>query len=112
MVVVAEELILRRRLGRRRLERGMRIDHALRDLPPRPGNAPLADAAVVARDVLHQPVDRVPGVGAFVGARRALYDRQMMDELSLRFELPARVLVDEDVALPGELVVRTEYRAV
>ena len=44
------------------------------------------------------------------GFERSLDDRHVMNELALRLELPARVLVDEDVALFGELVVRAERR--
>ena len=112
VIVVAQELILRRRLRRRGLQRGMRADHPHRHFPSVPRDAPLAHAAIVVRDVLHEPVDRVPRIRALVRLRRALHVRNVVDELALRLELSARVLVDEDVALSREFVVRAENGAV
>ena len=42
-------------------------------LPAALGDAPLADATVVVRDVLQQPLDGVVGVGALVGRPSARF---------------------------------------
>ena len=93
----------------------MGVDHAPHRLRARIRNAPLADAPVVVRDVLHEPVDRVVGVRAFVrrfGGLRLRQDRPHHDELALGSKLPAHVLIHEDELLCRKRRRGTERRAV
>ena len=109
--VVAEPHVGRRGLRRDRPERGVRLEGAHDRGPALVGDAEHPDPAVVAGQVLHQPVDRVPGVRALVErlrvpgrARGALHD-----EDALRAELSADVLEREDVPVFRErLQVRLE----
>ena len=64
--VVAQVIIGHGRLRRHGHQRGMRIDHAGRGVKTGLRNAPHADLAGVSRDILHQPVDGVPGIRALV----------------------------------------------
>jgi uncharacterized protein len=54
------------RLRRRSFERWMGVDHAVRGVKARVRNAPLSHAAVIARNVFDQRVDRVPRIGTLV----------------------------------------------
>ena len=73
-----------------------------------------ADAPVVVRHVLEEPVDRVVGVGALVGAFRVggIVQRAVHEELALAAESPADVLVDEDVPVRGEEPIVVPHRRV
>ncbi len=105
MPVVAEVPVDERRLRTRRLVRRVRVDHSRGREEAGRRDAPGADATVVVRDVLDQPVDRVVGVGAFVDVLCAVLDvdvRRHVLEVALRHEAPARVLVDEDEAVVAE----------
>ena len=105
MAIVAEVPVDERRLRTRRLVRRMCVDHAGGGEEARRRDAPRADATVVVRDVLDQPVDRVVGVGAFVDVLGAVLDvdvRRHVLEVALRHEPPARVLVDEDETVVAE----------
>ena len=65
-------------------------------------------AAVGLRDVPHQPVDRVPGVGRMVDRSRVERPAQgpVHDVIAFRAELAAHVLDREDVAGPDQLGVK------
>ena len=106
--VVAHPRVGHRRLRRDRLERGMRIHAGDPREPPRIRHAHHADLAAVVRHVLHQPVDRVPGVGRLVHALRVLrvVQRAVHDEQTIGAVAAAHVLGHEDVAVLGELLVR------
>ena len=103
MDVVAHEPVRDRCLRRRGLERRMGIDHPHRGVEAGIGDAEHADVAVVVRHVLHQPVDGVVGVRAFIEILRALgrIERTDVHVSALRAVAPAHVLRDED-----ELVLR------
>ena len=104
MEVVAEEHRRRRRLWRYRFERRMRIEHRHHREPTQIRDAEHADAPVVARHILEQPLDRVVRIGALVErrgiARRAR--RALHDERPFGTELSAQVLKREDVAFVGQ----------
>ena len=63
------------------------------------------DLAVVVRDVLHEPVDAVVGIGGLVGGC-GIGEVHLRRELEHAFglEAPAQILNDEDVAVGGELL--------
>jgi len=85
----------------------MRLDRRHDRRPPVVRHAEHADAAVVVADVLDQPVDGVVGVGAFIDRLRVagLAGGTLHHEVALGPELPANVLVNEDVALVRERLV-------
>src|SRR2546428_2532653 len=59
----------------------------------------------MARNVFHQPLDRVVGVGAFVNVLRAAFDRVMRPHVlkfAFRHPAPSDVLVDDNVTLFGK----------
>ena len=67
------------------------------------GNAVHSDLAVVVGNVLHQPVDRVVGIGGLVGGLGIVQiDPGGKVEHSLRLEASAQILDDEDVAILRE----------
>ena len=81
------------------------------------GDAEDADAAVALRDVLHQPVDRVVGVGRVIDGRRVLrpVQRAIHHVVALGAVLSAHVLDRADVAALdddlGGVVVAVQARA-
>ena len=103
MEVVAHEPVRNGCLWRCGLERGMRIDHAHRRVEAGIGDAEHANVAVVVRNVLHEPVDGVVGVGALVDFFRALVwiERADVNVITFGAIAAADVLRDED-----ELVLR------
>ena len=98
VVVVSQELILRGRLRRGGFDGRVGIDHAHRHLPTRIRDSILPHPAVVVRHMRQQPLDGVVQIRARVGLSGASDKRPVMNELPFRVELPAHVLVDEDVA--------------
>ena len=104
MKVVAQPHIRRGRLRRDRLQRRVRLESPHDGGPAIVGNAEHADAPVVARNILEQPLDRVVRIGALVErrgiARRAR--RALHDERPFGTELSAQVLKREDVAFVGQ----------
>jgi hypothetical protein len=93
----------------------MRVDQAGRDVKAWLRDPDHADAPVVVRDALQQPVDGVVGVRALVDVLRSLLDRHVRPhllELALRHVAPARVLEDEDEARVLEAAGRTERGAI
>ena len=102
MEIVADEPIGNRRLRRGALERGVRVDHARRRVKARIGNAHHADFAVVVRHLLHQPIDRVVGIGALINVPRPglhLLVWTHVDKFAFRTVAPAHVLQHEDELL-------------
>ena len=88
----------------------MRINHAGSGVESQIRNSGHAHIAVVSTDVLHQPVDRVPRVGAFIerlGIRLGVEMRTDVDKRSLRGEPTPDVLQNED-----ELLVHIRIRQV
>ncbi len=105
VVHVVEVPVGDRRRRQRRADGWVGVDDADGGVEARVGVAPDADPAVVVRQVLDQPLDGVPGVGALVGAGgRIVADRSHVDELALRHKAAAHVFGDEDVALARELL--------
>ena len=106
--IVAHPGVTDRCLGRDGLERGMGADAGEGSEPSGIGTAEHADLAVVAGNVLHQPVDGVEGVGGLVDAVRVLRVPLRAEgyEIAAGPEAPADVLAHEDVAVLGELAVR------
>ena len=91
----------------------MGIEETHEDQEPRVGGADHADPAVGLRHVLHQPVDRVPGVGRVVDGGRVQRpaQRAVHHVLALRAVFAADVLKDPDVAREGHDVVgRRDHR--
>ena len=115
MPVVAHEPVHQRRLRRRGLEGRVGIDHAGRRVEARVRNSPLADAAVVARHIFHEPIDRVPRVAGFVdvaGAPLVGDVRPNVDEFAFRHPAAAHILRHEDVPLVGKLAARPQSRRI
>jgi len=107
MKVVAEEEIAHTGLLRGRLQRGMRVDRADERQPAGIGYTGDANFAIVIGYMLHQPVDGVPGVGAFVDRAGMRFVSQWLMDLhgAFGFVFAADVLHDEDVAVLGHVVV-------
>ena len=100
MQVVVDPPVVPRRLGADGLERRMRTRERDGGRITGVGHAHHADPPVVRRHVLHQPVDRVIGVGRLVHALCPLrLERHRHGERAFAFEAAAHVLVDEDVAV-------------
>ena len=98
--VVAHPAVDHRVHGHGHLERGMRIDERHQGQEAVVGDAEDADLAVALRDVLHQPVDGVVGVGGVVDRRGVLgaAQRAVHDVVALGPVLAAHVLHHADVA--------------
>ncbi len=102
-------------LRRNGLERRMGIHQAIGGIKAGVRNAPHAGAAVVARNVFHQPVDGVVSVGAFVRIGRACEMGLMhgnIHECAFGEITPADILVDEDEAFFGEKIGRPQSSGV
>ena len=100
--VVAAEPVGDRRLRRHRLECRVRVDGAGRGIEARVGDAPLADPAVVERNMAQQPLDAVEGVAALVDVLRPVLERLVRPhvyEFAFRHVAAAHVLKNEDEAL-------------
>lgn len=95
--VVAREEVGHRRLRRHGLEGGMSVDHAGRRVETGVRNSPDADLAVVARQVLDQPIDGVRDVRAFVDLLWSAWQRPLrggLDEDAFGKKAAAYVLVE------------------
>ena len=106
--VVADEHVGGRGLRAHGAKRGMRTQHAHRRGPSVVADAQHAHAPIVLRRVLEQPLDGVPGVGAFIdGLRRGIHRprRTLHDERALALVATANVLEHEDIALFREIRV-------
>ena len=106
VVVVVHPLVGRRRLFADRLERRMRHEqrHRRREAVVRDAVHP--DVAVVVRNVLDEPIDRVVRVGGLVDVLRRLVGEihgGREQERALRLESAAKVLNDEDVPVGHQL---------
>ena len=100
VVVVVHPLIARRGLLADRLERRVRVSSIARGGVAVVGDAQGADAAVVVRHVLDQPVDGVPGVAGLDGALAGgELDVAGEGERPLGLEPAADVLDHQDVAV-------------
>src|SRR6266550_3228874 len=97
--VVAHPAVAQRRLGADRLECRMRADGGHGSEPAITRYAEHAYPAAVIRHLLHEPVDRVVGVGALVGARMPRVERSVHVERSLGAVAAADVLKHEDIAV-------------
>ena len=98
MNVIPDEPIGDRCLRRGGLERRMRINHPHRGVEARIRNAEHSHLTVVARHILHQPVDRVVSVRAFVRVLRSLVriEGPHVHVVALRAVAPAHILRHED----------------
>ncbi len=105
--IVAHPGVGHRGLRRDRFEGGVRIHTGDPREPSRIGHAHHPDAAVVVRNVLDEPVDRVVGVGRFVHAFRVLriMQRAVHHELPGRLARAACVLEHEGVAIPRQFLI-------
>ena len=102
MIIVVHPLIDGRGLLADRLERGMRMEQCQRCREAIVGDAIHSDFAVIVGNILHQPLDRIVGVGRFVrrlGIVRV--DPRRKVEHSLGLEASAQVLDHKDVAILG-----------
>ena len=111
MPVVAGEPIGHWRLGRRRLERRVSVNHAGGRVEAGIGDAPQPDPAVVARHVFQQPVDRVKRVAALIDFFRAGLLRTVrphVDKLTFRHVSATHILINYDVAVLAEQGRRPE----
>src|ERR1051326_5375024 len=97
--VVAHPGVTHRSLGADRLEGWMGADPGHRGEPAGIGDAEHTHLVVVVGDVLPQPVDRVPGVGALVGAGVARVGGPVHVELALPAVAAPDILDDAYVAL-------------
>ena len=114
--VVAHPAVHHRVHRHRHLERRMRVDQRHQRQEPVVGNAEDADLAVALGSVLHQPVDRVVGVGGVIDRRRVLRpaQRPVHHVVAFRAVLAADVLHHADVAALDDhfqrVVVAGEHR--
>ena len=107
MEIVPHEPIRNRRLRRHGLQRRMRIDHAGRRIKSRIGDPPHADFAVVVRDILDQPVDRVVGIGRFIdipGPFLVGIVRSHVDELAFGHHRAPHILIGKNEAFFGQFI--------
>ena len=104
--VVAEKHVHRRRLRGRGPERRVRLGERHRRQPARVADAEHADAAVVVRDLLQQPVDGVVRVRRLVHRLRVvrIAARPRHHERAFRLVAPADVLVGEGVPVVGQFL--------
>src|SRR2546422_4576449 len=89
----------------------MRVDHPPDGLRSRIGDAPLAGAPVVIRNILEQPLDGVVDIAAFVSVGRTALvwlDGSHYDKIALGLELASHVLVDKDEPFPGKIRRRAQ----
>lgn len=98
--VVAHPAVDHRVHRHRDLQRRMRVEERHQRQKAVVGDAEDADLAVGLGDVLHQPVDRVVGVGRVIDRRRVqrTAQRPIHHVVAFRSVLPADVLHDADVA--------------
>ena len=101
MGVIADELIGRRGILDDRLERRVGVEQRHGGGPGGIGSADHPGAAIIIRDVVEEPLDRVVGIGALVGRTRigAVARRALHHERPLGLEPSAQVLDDVDVAV-------------
>ena len=99
--VVAEPHVGGRGLRRDRRERRVRLERPHDRRPAPVGDSEHPGLAVVARDVLQQPLDRVVRVGPLVEGLLVgrVAGRPLHHERALGAELAAEVLEDEDVSV-------------
>ena len=105
MIIVAEKPVGHRRLRRHRFQGRVAGQRGHGRVEAEVGDAPDADASVVAGGVPEQPVDRIISVAGLVDlpAFLAGVERAQVDEVALRLEAAADVLADEDVAFALEI---------
>ena len=110
--VVAHPAVDHRAHRRRDLQRRMRVHQGHHHGEALVGAAQHADAAVRLGHVLHQPLDRVVGVGGVIGRRRVQRPAQRAREhvVALRAVLAAHVLEHADVAVGDEHLVALRQR--
>ena len=104
MEVVPQPHVGRRGLRRRGFERRVRIGERHRRRPAVVGHAEHPGAAVVRGHVLHEPIDRVVGVGRFIDClgvvpMRRVAHGALHHELAFRLVAATDVLKREDVAV-------------
>ncbi len=105
VVIVVHPLIYGRGLLADGFQRRVRVEKSERGRQPVIGNAVHANVPVVVRDVFHEPVDRIVGIGGLVGGLGiAEVDPGGKIERALRFKASAKILDDEDVAVLGQLL--------
>ena len=108
VVVVVHPLIDGRGLLADRLQRRMRMKQRERSGQAIVGDAVHPDLAVVVRDILHQPLDRVVGVGGFVGGLGIVgIDPGGKIEHAFGLESSAQILDHKDVAVLREFLERS-----
>ena len=108
MIVVPVKPIRHRRLRRDRFDRRMPVDAGHRGVEARIRDTVDADAAIVVRHVLDQPIDRVVSVGRLINLV-ALLVRDVGPHIfinALAHVPAAHVLVNEDVAFARKQFVR------
>ena len=108
MEVVPDEPVRDRGLRRDRLERRVGTRQGRRRVETRIRHAQDSDPAVVVRDVLDQPLDRVPRIAAFVDVLGPLFVRIVwahIHELALAHVAAADVLEGQYVARVDEVGV-------
>ena len=113
--VISHEEIGHRSLRRRRLQRWVRIDDARRGKESGIRDSPDAGIAVIVRNVLEQPVDRVVEIAAVVHILLGFLVvdvRPHLDERSLRHITPSDILKDENVSRFIEFGGRPKLRSV
>ena len=103
--IIAQEHVCRRSFFASGPERRMRVENAHNSRPAEVGSAVNADAAIVIRQVFHQPIDRVVSVGGFIDHFLAWQARgPHHHELSFRPEFAADVLTGEDITIGGQFL--------
>ena len=108
--IVAEKGVAHAGLLGRGFQRRMGIDHAHVHQEAAVGNAVEAGTAVVVRDILYEPVDRVVGIGALVDSLGILriVNGAEHHEFAFGAIAPANVLEHKDVAIGVHLGVAAD----
>ena len=107
VIVVAVKPVRDRRLWRDRFDCRMTIDAGHRSVKARIRDAVDADAPVVVRNVLDEPIDRVVRVAGFVNLVPFLVGnvRTHVLVLALTHITPAHVPVNKDVAFARKEII-------
>jgi hypothetical protein len=107
MIVVAVKPVRDGRLRRDRFNCRMTIDAGHRRVKPGIRDAVDADAAIVIRNILDQPIDRVVSVAGFVNLVSLFVGDVWPHIFVFAFAhiAPAHVLIDEDIAFARKQII-------
>ena len=111
--VVAQEHVIRRSLGGRRLQGWVRIEERHHRRPAVVRNPMHAHPAIVVRQVFDQPIDRVVGVGRFVDTRgiTGCPSRPNHRERAFGAVLPPNILANDQILIANQRGIALQLTA-